>query len=274
MRVLFIFVYACAQVRLCASRHKASTPWRVLVVHDNVQDTPEAWGSVLRWHAHDTHMLFMCRRPDALRKLHFERDVPQLAMPPGLLEGSEFPEVLERLLRTSPHVMLDDAQRARLFKLTEGVPLAVQLAVRQLGLDAGSAVSEVLSALESSLATTIYAGCIARLTPSAQSVLRCLAHFEADDLPESLLEAVAAEVLGEGPGVANTTEGLCLGDLNPRPPCSGLNALTIFIDEPHPNASDIVILSCSPLVPLTLYPFHALPHHHPRILTWPSPRSS
>ena len=101
----------------------------MLVVHDNVhnENAPGAWSSVLQWHAHDTRVLFMCRRPGDLRKLDFDRAVPQLAMPRGLHEGTEFPEVLERLLQAAPHVTLDDTQRARLYKLTVGVPLAVRL---------------------------------------------------------------------------------------------------------------------------------------------------
>ena len=86
-------------------------------------------------------------------------------------------------------------------------PLAVQLTVRRLRQEQAGEVSEVLSNLEKTgdVATEIYAGCIAKLTAPAQSVLRCLAQFEADDLPEVLLKAVAAEVLG---GTAKP-DGLC-----------------------------------------------------------------
>ena len=107
--------------------------------------------------------------------------------------------MLDRLLRSLPFARIDDAARARLYKLTGGLPLAVQLVVRQLGRDADSTVSKVLDTLEGSgdLGKEIYAGCIARLAPRAQRVLRCLAHFEADDLPEGLLKSVVTEVLGE-----------------------------------------------------------------------------
>ena len=57
------------QIRLRADRMKASAVARVLVAYGNVQDPPEAWKSVLQWHAPDTHVLFMCRQPGDIQKL-------------------------------------------------------------------------------------------------------------------------------------------------------------------------------------------------------------
>ena len=175
-------------------------PWRVLLVHENVQNTPDAWSPVLQWHAHDTHILFMCRGPGDLSKLKFAADVQQLDMPGGLHKETEFPEVVNRLLQSSPHVSLDASERARLYKLTVGLPLAVKLTVRRLGCDGADAVCKELSRLERTggIPKKIFAACIARLPASAQSVLRCLAHFEADGLPEGLVKAVVCEVLGKG----------------------------------------------------------------------------
>ena len=139
----------------------------MLVAYENVQNPPEAWNSVLQWHAHDTHILFMCRQPGDIQKLDLGTDVPHLAMPRSLNEGTEFPQVLDRLLQSLPLVRIDDTARARLYKLTGGLPLAVQLVVRQLGRDGDSTVSKVLDTFEGSgdLGKRIYTGCIARLTP-------------------------------------------------------------------------------------------------------------
>ena len=181
-------------------------PLRMLLVHENVQHTPDDWSPVLQWHAHDTHILFMCRGPGDLRKLKFEADVAQVCMPRGLHEKSEFPEVVDRLLQSLPHVSLDGDERARLYKLTSGHPLAVQLTVRSMGWDEAGSVCKVLSKLEKTggFATNkIFAECIAQLRSPAQCVLGCLAQFEADGLPEALLEAVVEEVLrgGHAPGM-------------------------------------------------------------------------
>ena len=180
----------------------------MLLVHENVQNTPDAWSPVLQWHAHDTHILFMCRGPGDVRKLKFDADVVQLPMPRGLHEETEFPEVVDRLLQRLPHVSLDGDERVRLYKLTAGHPLAVQLTVRRLGCDGADPVCEVLSKLEKTggIATKIFAECIASLPARAQSVLGCLAQFEADGLPEALLEAVVEEVLGKGHAL-----GMCSG---------------------------------------------------------------
>ena len=188
-------MYACAQVRSDADQQATNPAWRVLVAYENVQETPQTWSSVLQWHAHDTHVLFMCRKPDDLHNLKFDNHVPQLNMPSCLHVVTEFPEMLTRLLQRFQYVDLDDAQRARLYQLTNGVPLAVKVAVSQLGGE--RSVSQVLDDFEKSghLGDAVYGDSIARLDDSARSVLQCLAHFEADDLPETLFKAVVAEVL-------------------------------------------------------------------------------
>ena len=206
-----LFMGMCAQVRLRADKQATGTPCCVLLVHENVHNTPEACSPVLQWHARDTHILFMCRGPGDLQKINFAVNVPQLAMPVGLHKGHEFPEVVDGLLQSSPHVVLDDTDRDRLYKVTAGVPLAVHLTVKRLRHEAAGEVSKVLMNLEKTggVGTEIYAECIAKLTAPAQSVLRCLAQFEADDLPEVLLKAVVAEVLGKRDGTAKT-DGLLL----------------------------------------------------------------
>ena len=193
-------MFVPAQVRDHADAQTTSMPLRLLLVHENVQHTPDAWSPVLQWHAHDTHILFMCRGPGDLRKLKFEADVAQVAMPRGLDEKTEFPEVVDRLLQSLPHVCLDGDERARLYKLTSGHPLAVQLAVRRLGCDEAESVCKALSKLEKTggIASKIFAECILRLPGSSQSVLCALAQFEADGLPEALVEAVVEEVLRGG----------------------------------------------------------------------------
>ena len=178
----------------------------MLLVHENVNNTTEEWSPVLQWHARDTHILFMCRGPGDLQKIRFAAYVPQLAMPLGLHKGHEFPEVVDRLLQSCPRVTLGDTDRDRLYKVTAGVPLAVHLTVQRLRHEVAGEVSEVLMNLEKTggVGMEIYAECIAKLTARAQSVLRCLAQFEADDVPDVLLKAVVAEVVGKGDGTAQT----------------------------------------------------------------------
>ena len=206
-----VFAGMCAQVRLRADSQATSTACNVLLVHENVHNTPEECSPVLQWHARDTHILFMCRGPGDLQKIKFAANVPQLAMPLGLHKGHEFPEVVDRLLQSSPHVILDDTDRDLLYKVTAGVPLAVHLTVQRLRHEVAGKVPDVLMNLEKTgdVGMEIYEECIAKLTTPAQSVLRCLAQFEADDLPDVLLEAVVAEVLGKEHDTAKT-DGLLL----------------------------------------------------------------
>ena len=89
--------------------------------------------------------------------------------------------------------------------------MAVHLTVQRLRHEVAGEVSEVLVSLEKTggVGMEIYAECIAKLTARAQSVLRCLAQFEADDVPDILLKAVVAEVVRKGDDTAQTN-GLLL----------------------------------------------------------------
>ena len=226
----------------------------MLVVYENVQNTPETWSSVLQWHARDTHVLFMCRLPTDLHNLKFDSHVPQLKMPSSLHETTEFPEMVEQLLQCFDHVDLDDEQLARLYELTNGVPLAVKVAVSQLGGE--RSVSQVLDDFEKSghLGDEVYGDSIARLDDSARAVLQCLAHFEADDLPEALFTAVVAEVLVKrGTALGNGSELAMLTGFYFDTPRKGTIIRTFTLALSLTLAcSQTLSLTCTPHPSLTL----------------------
>ena len=175
----------------------------ILVVFENVPKEPQDnWRHVLEWTASTAHTLLSSRDPVAIASANKTRSITM----PHELTKDEFHKVVTTHLRDCDRVKkLDEGSLDRIYKLTAGLPKCVELVIGEIKKDDDpERVPRVIDEYEGKLAQgedifELFGFTIDRLDDQARDTLLSLAHFEPDHLPESLVEATAAEVVDKAP---------------------------------------------------------------------------
>ena len=172
----------------------------VLVAHENVPRNPiDHWLPVLEWTSPTAHTLLSSRTPVNILSTNSTRSIQM----PHRLATDEFRELVNKQLHGCNNVKeLSEDLRNRIYKLTEGLPLGVVLLIGQIDGDVLLDPDEVIAKYEDKRSdekfNNMFKITIDNLDPQVRDALLCIAQFEPDNLPKSLMKEATAIAINGG----------------------------------------------------------------------------